>query len=133
MRRWWVVAVALIGGALAVVRRIEIEGESMLPTLVPGDRVLMVRIVRPRVGQLVVLHDPRDGKLLVKRVVALRGGEVFVRGDNISSSTDSRTFGGVPRRRVCGRVVWRYAPSERAGRVSPWVDWCRGSEGADNA
>ena len=89
----------------------------MEPTLAPGDRVLVLRL-RVRPGDVVALRDPRDGaRTILKRVAAVDGDELTVLGDNAAASTDSRTFGPVPRSSVLGRVVYRYAPTARAGRV----------------
>ena len=99
-------------------RRLEVAGESMLPTLVPGDRLLVVRARRVQAGDLVAVCDPRcPERLLVKRVVATGGGQVELRGDNPAASTDSRDFGAVPVADVAGRVLRRYAPAGRAGPV----------------
>jgi signal peptidase I len=53
----------------------------------------------------------------VKRVADLDGDAVVVHGDNADASTDSRTFGPVPRSSILGRAVYRYAPAGRAGRL----------------
>ena len=93
----------------------------MRPTLEPGDRVVCVRVGwrRVRAGDLVALRDPRDGRLLVKRVRSVdpATGAVVVAGDNPAASTDSRTFGAVDRRHLVGRAVYRYAPEPRRGRL----------------
>lgn len=102
---------------VAGVRRVVVEGDSMRPTLDPGDRLLLVRAPRPSVGDLVAVGDPRTGRLLVKRVAAVHGSLLQVRGDNPAASTDSRSFGPVLRSAVRGRVVRRYYPPQRAGRV----------------
>jgi nickel-type superoxide dismutase maturation protease len=105
-----------------VLRRVEVAGDSMLPTIAPGDRLVVLRHPRwPwRVGQVAALHDPRrpgDVTLLVKRVAAVRTDGLDVRGDNETASTDSRTFGPVPRSDLVGPVLYRYWPAERAGRL----------------
>lgn len=106
---------AALAGAAAVVRRIVVTGDSMRPTLLPGDRVLALRRRRARAGDLVVVADPRlPSRLLVKRVVAVGPVGFTVEGDAPAASTDSRAFGPVPE--VWGRVVYRYAPRKRAGR-----------------
>jgi nickel-type superoxide dismutase maturation protease len=77
------------------VRRITVEGDSMSPTYVPGDRVTGVRRWRHvRPGDVVVLRDPRDRtRWILKRCVARVGEQLDVRGDNVEASTDSRDFG----------------------------------------
>ena len=94
------------------------RGDSMRPTLEPGDRVVCVPAWRVRRGDLVAVRDPRDeSRLLVKRVTGADRATVTVEGDNPDASTDSRTFGAVPRRLVVGRAVWRYFPESRRGRL----------------
>jgi nickel-type superoxide dismutase maturation protease len=83
-------------------RRIVVEGASMMPTFPDGTTLLAVRRWRAvRVGDVVVAPDPREpGRLLLKRCVARQGGLLDIRGDNPSFSTDSRNFGLVPARQV---------------------------------
>ncbi len=117
------------------VGRLEVTGRSMRPTLEPGDRVLLLRGGQIRLGDLVVVPDPRPtglrgpnaaaglrgpnatGRLVVKRVLALSAAGVTVRGDNADASTDSRVFGAVDPSTVRGRVVYRYFPPHRRGRI----------------
>jgi nickel-type superoxide dismutase maturation protease len=99
--------------------RLQVTGESMVPTLLPGDRVLAVRGLAPRVGDLVAVTDPRDpGRVLVKRVVAIEPGGLVVGGDNGAASTDSRHFGPIGPAGLRGRVVYRYHPDHRRGRLT---------------
>ena len=105
------------------VGRLRVTGESMVPALLPGDHVLVVRGVgrwRPRVraGDLVAVLDPRQpGRVMVKRVTGFEGGQVVVRGDNEAASTDSRHFGPISPGTIQGRVFYRYHPEERRGRM----------------
>lgn len=127
---------ALILGAwiLGRLETVEVDGPSMWPTLEPEDRLLVLRRGgpwrRPRAGDLVILDDPRSAadaagpsgvprarKSLVKRAARERADHFEVRGDNPDASTDSRTFGTVPRRSIAGRAVYRYAPPDRVGRL----------------
>ena len=104
-------------------RRLAVAGTSIVPTLFAGDRVIVLRglgllRVRTRVDDLVAVRDPRDaGRLMVKRVTGFEGDRVVVRGDNEAASTDSRHFGSVDRRTILGRVVYRYYPEGRRGRL----------------
>ncbi|HET9443132.1 MAG TPA: nickel-type superoxide dismutase maturation protease [Acidimicrobiales bacterium] len=100
-------------------RRLVVEGDSMRPTLVPGDRVVAVAWPRrPPAGALVALRDPRrPERVMVKRLAGSGPGGAVVVGDAPGASTDSRHFGEVPWHLVLGRVVYRYAPAGRAGRL----------------
>ena len=91
----------------------------MCPTLLPGDRLLVVRTRRVRRGDLVALVDPRQtARTIVKRVDRVEGDAVTVIGDNSGASTDSRVFGPVHRRDVRGRAIYRYWPENRRGRLA---------------
>jgi|GEM_PF-4787718 inner membrane protease subunit 1 len=110
-------------------RRVRVQDESMVPALVPGDRLLVdLRAYRsedPRPGQIVLLTDPEDPRRwLIKRVHEVRqdiSGElwILVQGDNLFRSRDSRQFGPLPRDCLRGRAWFRYAPRERAGPLDP--------------
>jgi nickel-type superoxide dismutase maturation protease len=103
---------------VAPLRRVEVVGESMLPGLRPGDRLLVTPLAPIRGGDVVALRDPRQrGRVLVKRVAAVHAAErrVEVLGDNPGASTDSREFGPVDVRLLLGRCVLLYHPEARRG------------------
>ncbi len=106
-----------------------VEGRSMEPNFHSGERLLVTRAFwlfgEPNRDDVVVIRDnegPHAG-FLIKRVVALPGdwvpgslapgrmpmmvppGHVFVLGDNLAESDDSRRFGPVPVVRILGKVV----------------------------
>lgn len=113
---------AFMLAAAVVARRLdalEVRGRSMLPTLHPGDRLLAARLRRaPRPGEIVLAADPRDpSRELVKRVIAADASGVRLGGDNAAFSTDARAFGAVPAHAVRWRVVARYWPVRRIGRL----------------
>jgi signal peptidase I len=121
MSGYLLLVVVALAACLAWVRSrlvvVVVEGSSMLPTLRPGDRVLVRRtsIGRIRAGQIVVLR--RTQSWIIKRAAALPGepwceapvppGWLAVLGDNEASSADSREFGLVPAASVLGAVVRR--------------------------
>ena len=104
---------------------VEVSGRSMVPTLRPGDRLLVetwtYRRRPPQVGEVVVAPDPRaPTRELVKRVAAVDDGRVSLRGD-AARSTDSRRFGSVPLAAVRARAAFRYWPLARAGLIPPAI------------
>lgn len=133
MRRGAVLALALGGAALvAALRpfRALVAGDSMVPTLEPGDQLLCVRGARIRSGDVVVVRPSSHGIEMVKRVTGVPGEEVpvaggahrlaadeyMVEGDNPARSTDGRSFGPVRRDQMMGRVLARYWPTVRLVR-----------------
>lgn len=75
------VLVALAGRAF-VAEPFSIPSDSMAPTLVAGDHVLVSKLpeagTTPARGDLVVFEAPGSGEIVLKRVVALSGEEVGI-------------------------------------------------------
>ncbi|HEX5494893.1 MAG TPA: S26 family signal peptidase [Mycobacteriales bacterium] len=99
-----------------------VAGTSMVPTLLPGDAVLVWRGLsgggpRVRAGDLVVARfRARPDRLVVKRAVRAcpgEGGGWWLLGDNPAASDDSRGYGPAD---VVARVVCRYWPPVRRAR-----------------
>ncbi|CAN5873011.1 hypothetical protein BH24ACT15_BH24ACT15_03540 [soil metagenome] len=118
MPRRPVMALCVVVCTAALIRlpRVQVAGTSMVPTLWPGDRVVVVPL-RPRSGRLVVVNDPRDpSRTLIKRAGRIHTDHgIQVLGDNPDASTDSRQFGSVPASAVKGRPVYRYQPATAKG------------------
>lgn len=111
------VGLAALGWRLLA--RVVVEGPSMLPSLAPGDRLVIWRSPVLEEGDVVALTDPEEpGRVLVKRVERLTAEHVEVTGDNAAASRDSRSFGPVPRRLVLGRALYRYSPPGAAGPIT---------------
>ncbi|WP_163509048.1 S26 family signal peptidase [Fodinicola acaciae] len=112
-----------------------VRGLSMEPTFRSGERVLVRRGQKHRVGQIVVVRMPGDQpteagpfggrRWMIKRVVATAGdpvpanlrarlagtvvpaGKLVVLGDNAAVSNDSRTLGYFAAEEVLGTVLRR--------------------------
>lgn len=110
--------------------RVEIRGDSMAPTLLPGDSALAVSVGTPARGHVVVVEHPeRPGFEIVKRIVGVPGDltpdgrilgpdEYWIEGDNPSRSTDSRQHGPVRVDLIKARVRVIYRPASRRRLVS---------------
>ncbi|MED6118137.1 hypothetical protein PIB30_000119 [Stylosanthes scabra] len=121
---------------------VHIYGPSMLPTLnMVGDIVLAEhlsqRLGKVRHGDLVVVRSPSDPKKsITKRIMGMEGdtvtyfdpmlgdatrvavvpkGHVWIQGDNIFASLDSRHFGPVPYGLIQGKVFFRVWPLDCIG------------------
>ncbi len=91
--------------------RVDVVGESMLPTLRPGDRLVVEWGAKVAPGAIVVVRRPDQGGLLVvKRLREKRTSGWIVIGDNPDQSTDSRSFGPIPTSQIEGVVIARYWP-----------------------
>ncbi|XP_048331981.1 mitochondrial ATP-independent inner membrane protease subunit 1a-like isoform X2 [Ziziphus jujuba] len=115
-------------------------GPSMLPTLsLTGDLLLAERISTRfgmvRRGDIVLVRSPKvPTKVVTKRLIGMEGdsvtyivdpensdrcetivGHVWVEGDNIYVSNDSRKFGPVPYGLLQGKVFWRIWPPKVFG------------------
>lgn len=86
-----------------------VSGDSMLPTLRPGQ-VVLVRRQEPKIGDIVVARHPQTGALIGKRLAAIEPDGYWLEGDahipaTASSSSDSWVFGAVNRDAIVGVVL----------------------------
>lgn len=122
------------------------QGPSMMPTLNPAGDVVLVEHVTVTLGRLergdvIVAKSPTDPNAVVcKRILGLPGdtipkdprypyfrgadedivvpaGKVWLQGDNIRNSTDSRNYGAVPLPLITGRVFFKVWPLTEAGLI----------------
>ncbi len=106
------------------VEAFKIPSASMEPAVLRGDRILVdktaYRRLPPRVGDIVIFVSPDDrSRMFIKRIAGLPGnsvthpdgraelvphGMVYVLGDNLGESVDSRSFGFLPLRDIVGKA-----------------------------
>ena len=116
----------------------------MLPAIEPGDWLVVNARVRawPRPGAVVVFREPMSEALAIKRVAAgpgervrfaegyltLANDEAWLLSDasealavaaGFGPPIDSRRFGPVSADRLLGRILFRYGPLRRFGRIRP--------------
>lgn len=109
---------------------IEVEGPSMVPTLYPGDWMLVHHGARVRPGDVVVLRHPfQQDLLVVKRIAERRDGGWWVLGDNPGAGGDSTVYGVVPDELVLAKVRGRlrhrrpWAEGEGQRSVAAVLSW----------
>ncbi|HUR73900.1 MAG TPA: S24 family peptidase [Sporichthya sp.] len=89
-----------------------VSGDSMRPTLRPGDLLLIRPGARPRVGRLAIVRLPGRG-LAVKRITRREPDGWWVERDNPAAGVDSWLVGAIPDADVVALVVCRLWPAIR--------------------
>lgn len=82
-----------------------VVGDSMSPKL-PADKLLIATTIFHDLHPGFVVIVSHDGKQKVKRIERIIGEKVYVIGDNLSASTDSRHFGWLDYDQVIAVVIW---------------------------
>ena len=67
------VLLAIVAFRLWVLEVAIVQGHSMEKTLHPGDRVLVLKLLGLKRFDVVVLTDPQEGEIAIKRIVGLPG------------------------------------------------------------
>lgn len=86
---------------MIMVRRV--EGLSMMPHYKHGKIVFGWRLSKPKVGDVVIARHHRTE--IIKRVTEITKDQVYLLGDNLNESTDSRQFGWLPLAAIMAVVV----------------------------
>jgi nickel-type superoxide dismutase maturation protease len=86
-----------------------VEGNSMLPALKDGDAILIDPRGDLAEGDIVFANHPLQKSVkILKRVKNFtENGDLYLVGDNLKESTDSRAFGAVPLKYVIGKATCR--------------------------
>lgn len=83
----------------------------MLPTLYPGDEVLVNKRAylykQPQVNDIVAVRSPQDQRILIKRIKKVVNNQYFIMGDNETASTDSRKFGMLEKSAILGKLIYK--------------------------
>lgn len=92
-------------------RRFKVTGESMMPSLQPGEQILIAPYIYrqqlPQLGDIIVTTHPQQKQLMiVKRITRINeDGSYFVTGDNLAASNDSRHWGTIKLTDIIGKAT----------------------------
>lgn len=81
----------------------------MLPVLKDGDLVLINPRTELKIGDIVLAQHPfKQSVKIIKRIKEITAeGRYFLVGDNLSESSDSRSFGSLAAKDILGVAVCR--------------------------
>jgi len=82
----------------------QVQGDSMLPALRPGQLVIGRSTRQLAPGDVVIVSH--NGLEKIKRIERQQGDLIYLLGDNAAASTDSRDFGWVQAKTIVAKVVW---------------------------
>lgn len=95
--------------ALQRVHRYRVTGNSMAPTLVDGQHVLVRAVATADPGSIVVVRHPfRTDIRMIKRVQSVHADGLHLTGDNPAESSDSSALGRIPWIHLIGVVTARF-------------------------
>lgn len=84
-----------------------VRGSSMEPGIPDQSIVVYFRLDKNYKAQDIVIAKI-DGKQVIKRISSIEGDKLFLLGDNLENSIDSRTFGTIDREQIKGRVIFTF-------------------------
>lgn len=85
---------------------VKVEGESMLPKLIPGRYYLATNLKKPKIGSFIVFQNPlQEDQIFVKEVQSIKDNHFFVKG-TVSWATSSKEIGVISPRLVMGVLLW---------------------------
>ncbi len=92
-----------------MIKVVKVRGDSMAPTLAPGDYLFVTKARAIRSGFVVLVDHPKYG-VIVKRVTAIAESSVSLAGDG-PDSTSTEALGKIALANVQGRVRLAITPT----------------------
>ena len=98
---------------MTLLLRFKVSGHSMLPTLKPGQEILVSSLpylfLKPKAGDMIAFSLARRdlaNLAVVKRIREIKKDKFLVKGDN---KKDSQEYGWIERKRIIGKVIYVYS------------------------
>lgn len=89
-----------------------VQGQSMLPRLLPDSFVLCVWLpwfIPKKIGAMYYIQHPQYGAIVKTLAVVHANGNLEFRGES-NYSTTQQALGQLHHRHIIGRVLWVFAP-----------------------
>ncbi len=77
----------------------------MSPFLKPGNKVLISKFGKIKIGDVVVFKI--NNIHFIKRISEIKNNQYFVLGDNKKESIDSRKFGWIEKKDIIGKMIYK--------------------------
>ena len=93
------------------IKIVNIVGDSMSPTFVNGDKILisyipyLVKVIKE--GDIVVAKSPKDNINIIKRITKIKNNLYYIEGDNKKFSKDSNNFGYIKKDNILSKYILR--------------------------
>ena len=94
-----------------MIKIVKVRGESMAPTLMPGDYLIVTKARAIRSGFVVLVDHPKYGTM-VKRIATVSETGVTLEGDG-PESTSTEDMGQVDLKNIRGRIRLAITPQGR--------------------
>ena len=85
----------------------QVVGKSMQPYLKQGQVVFAMK-KKPRIGDVVIAKQ--NNREVIKRLTSICNEGLYLKGDNASASSDSRTYGRINESDILGIVIFKFTP-----------------------
>lgn len=91
-----------------MIKIVKVRGESMAPTLAPGNYLILTKARTFRSGFVVLVDHPKYGRI-IKRISSVTDSFVRLEGDGVDS-TSSDDMGDVSLSHIKGKALWAITP-----------------------
>jgi SOS-response transcriptional repressor LexA len=84
----------------------KVSGNSMLSAFYPDQKIIGLHwYINLKINDVVIAKIEK--REVIKRITKIENQKVWLEGDNKKESTDSRTFGWIPKENIIAKVIMK--------------------------